>query len=139
MSMTDIRKKAQDKLRKKYKYNTSDNYGRGTILYKAGMNVHHHIDGYYFVEDMNIIMDSNISLHADTPIEIEITKYRDNRENVSKDKQYVKLGTNGIVLSLEELDLIHTIAHQMAEENNWSEQLKRYKTRKKCETERNQQ
>lgn len=131
MSMTDIRKKAQDKLRRKYKYSTNDNYGRGTILYKADTKVYHHIDGFDFVEDMNIIMDNNISWHPDSPIHIEITKYRDNGENVPKDKRYVKLGTNGIALTLEELDLIHTIAHQMSEENDWSGQIKEYKARRR--------
>ena len=29
--MSEIRKKAQDKLRRKYNYSTNDNYGRGTI------------------------------------------------------------------------------------------------------------
>ena len=129
MSMSDIRKKAQDKLRRKYKYSTNDNYGRGTILYKTDPSFYRHKDGYNTVYDMNIVMDNNISWHPDTPIEINITKYRDNGENAPEGKRYDELGTNGISISLEELDLIHTIAHQMSEENNWQKQIKDHKTR----------
>ncbi len=129
MSMSDIRKKAQDKLRRKFGYSTNDNYSRGTILYKADPEVYHHIDGYDCVKDMNIVMDNNLSCHPNSHIEINIAKYQDHGEKAPEGERYTKLGENGIWISLEELDLIHTIAHQMSEENDWAGQMKSRKTR----------
>ncbi len=130
MPMSLARKKAQDKLRRKYGYSTNDNYGRGTILYKEDPEVHHHIDGYDVTYDMNICMNNNIGWHSDSPIEIQISKYRDNGSTtVKKSNRYDKLSESFIFLSLEELDLIHTIAHQMADENDWNGQIKRHKQR----------
>ncbi len=126
--MSNIRKKAQDKLRRKYNYSTNDNYGRGTILYKEDTESYHYIDGYDITYDMNICMDDNIRLHPNSPIEICISKYRDNGGvSAEKPNRYEKLSDNSISISLEELDLIHTIAHQMAEENDWSGQTKLHK------------
>lgn len=126
--MSEIRKKAQNKLRRKYDYTTSDNYGRGTILYKEDPETYHHRDGYDFTYDMNICMDNNIGWHSDKPIEICIGKYRDNGGvSAEKPNRYEKLCDSSISLTLEEFDLIHTIAHQMAEENDWDGQIKRHK------------
>ena len=131
MSMSDIRKKAQDKLRRKFGYSTNDNYGRGTILYKADSEVYCHIDGYEYVKDMNIIMDNNISWHPNSHIKINIAKYQDYGNKIPEEKRYTKLGENEIWISLEELDLIHVIAHQMADENDWAGQIKRSKKGRK--------
>ena len=126
--MSEIRKKAQNKLRRKYNYSTNDNYGRGTILYKEDPETYHHKDGYDFTYDMNICMDNNIISHPNSPIEIRISKYRDNGGVFAeKPNRYEKLSDNSISISLEELDLIHTIAHQMAEENDWAGQIKHRK------------
>lgn len=132
MSMSPERKKAQDKLRRKYGYSTNTDYGRGTILYKAFDEGYTHNDGYKVVSDINICMGNRIIWSYDdkkqiTPIEIETIEYKDNEKIASKDKRYTKIGRSVIYLSLEELDLIHTIAHQMAEENKWDEQIKEYK------------
>lgn len=125
MKMTKIRKKAQDKLRRKYGYSTNDDYGRGTILYKADEEVHQSAYGYDYVNDLNIYMDGNISWHPDSQIRFGISKYRDDGVNAPEGQRYIELGTNEISITLEELDLIHTIAHQMSEENDWQGQIKR--------------
>ena len=135
--MTPERKKAQDKLRRKYGYSTNDNYGRGTILYKAFDKGYTHKDGYKVVSDINICMDNRIvwsygDKNTIAPIEIETTEYKDNGQDAPKDKRYMKIGRSIMYLSLEELDLIHAIAHQMAEENDWDGQIKDYnKNRRK--------
>lgn len=136
MSMSPERKKAQDKLRRKYGYSTSDNYGRGTILYKTSDEGYIRNGGYKVVSDMSIYMDNSIvwsynSKGQSTPIGICMTEYKDNGKTVPKNKRYTKISQSEILLSLEELDLINTVAHQMAEENKWDEQAKEYKKRKK--------
>ena len=133
--MSDIRKKAQDKLRRKFGYSTNDNYGRGTILYKADKRIYHKCEGYDVVRDMNVVIDSRIPWHqfdlseVPSPIDINIASYKDYGEAAPENKRYVHIGEIGITLSLEELDLIHTIAHEMADENDWNGQIKRHKQR----------
>lgn len=134
--MSPERKKAQDKLRRKYGYSTSANYGRGTILYKTSDEGYIRNDGYKVVSDMSIYMDNSIvwsynSKGQSTPIGICMTEYKDNGKTVPKNKRYTKISQSEMLLSLEEFDLINTVAHQMAEENKWDEQAKEYKKRKK--------
>ena len=136
MSMSPERKKAQDKLRRKYGYSTNDNYGRGTILYKTSDDGYVHNDGHEVILDVSICMDSNIvwsfnDKGQSTPIEIRTTKYKDNGKTVPKDKRYTKTDETLILLSLEELNLINTVAHQMAEENKWDEQIKKYNKKRR--------
>ena len=76
--------------------------------------------------DSNIVWSFNDKGQS-TPIEIRTTKYKDNGKTVPKDKRYTKTDESLILLSLEELNLINTVAHQMAEENKWDEQIKKYK------------
>lgn len=137
MSMSPERKKAQDKLRRKYEYSTSTNYDRGTILYKTSDAGYVHNDGHEVILDVSICMDSNIGGWSFndkgqcTPIEIRTTKYKDNGKTVPKDKRYTKTDESVILLSLEELNLINTVAHQMAEENKWDEQIKKYNKKRR--------
>lgn len=134
--MSPERKKAQDKLRRKYGYSTNTNYGRGTILYKTSDAGYVHNDGHEVILDVSICMDSNIvwsfnDKGQSTPIEIRTTKYKDNGKTVPKDKRYTKTDESSILLSLEELNLINTVAHQMAEENKWDEQIKKYNKKRR--------
>ena len=133
MPMSDIRKKAQDKLRKKFGYSTNDNYGRGTILYRQDSESHkiYSNDEYGITYDINIVMNNRL-FGSQKPIEICTTQYADYGKDVPEDKRYKKLHEHTAFLSLEELDLIHAIAHQMAEENDWDLQIKEWKKKRKA-------
>ena len=126
MSMTQERKKAQDKLRRKYGYSTNDNFGRGTILYKADDDVRHDEKGQDYVFDVNFIMDNRLS--DEKPIQIMTRGYLDKGEGLPDKERYEERMQYRIELTLEELDLIHEIAHKMAEENNWDEQIRLQKS-----------
>ena len=131
MSMSEIRKKAQDRLRRKFGYRTSDNYNRGTILYKEGrMNTR---NGKTWCHDINIEMDNNAYWIIDDrsepePITIQTAEYVHGRNGFQKQSEH------RITMTLEELDLIHAIAHQMSEENDWEGQAKEYKKFKRSIT-----
>lgn len=126
MSMSKERKKAQDKLRRKYGYSTNNNYGRGTVLYKQCPDTITR-DGNKYVEDMNIVMNHNIHWNPTSPIQVYTSEYQDNGEKSPPGKRYEPISEHLILLSLEELDLIHTVAHQMALEYDWEGQAKKQK------------
>ena len=128
MPMTKERKKAQDKLRRKYKYYTCSDV-RTTSLFREGVMT----DTCNNVSDLTVWMDCGIWHYPGekpSPIHIELVKYKDNGEHVPKETRYEKLGEIEVRISLEELDLIHFIAHEMSKENDWEGQIKRYKKRK---------
>lgn len=94
--MTALRKKLQDKLRRKYGYKTNTNYGRGTVLEK--------IDGdTYFC----VVMDHHIYKvpYGDSDI---LIAYYDKDDNLQKECK--------ITLTKEEISLIGKIADEMIKE-----------------------
>ena len=138
MNMSTLRKKAQDKLRRKFKYSTNDNYGRGTILIKSDESVRYsqRLDNGQFVDydecyDLAVVMENRVySTSSGNPIRFHITKFQDFGENALAENRYKELGEYSVGISLEELDLIHQIAHEMAVENDWEGQIKEHKKRK---------
>ena len=130
MAMSEKRKKAQDKLRKKYNYKTNTNYERGTILYKKSVDPDFNpADNDKIIYDINIIMNKQLlftKTEESNDIIIQTSSYYD-AGFCPEDVRYKHIMDHEIVLSLEELDLIHEIAHQMAEENDWKKQIKNYK------------
>ena len=125
MSMSDIRKKAQDKLRRKYGYSTNTNYGRGVILYRQDTKSYklNPTDDYNIVHDLNVVMN-NRPYSTDKQIEIHTTQYKDYGDDAPEDEWYEMLHDHTIYFSLEELELLYTVAREIAKENNWSSQIK---------------
>ena len=134
--MTEKRKKLQDKLRRKYKYHTNDDYGRGTILIKpeAGMDCAYvHINGEFSYQDSyDLAVSMPKRVYGDSPITFYTTGYRDLGEDKPEDNRWEKRGEHHICMPLEELDMIHAIAHEMADEYGWNEQNKKSKLRRKA-------
>ena len=113
-------------------------YGRGTILIKSDEPVRYsqRMENGQFVDyaecyDLAVVMDNRVyATSSGNPIRFHITKFQDFGEKVSVEKRYKELGEYSVGISLEELDLIHQIAHEMAEENDWDGQIKDHKKRK---------
>ena len=126
--MTDIRRKAQNKLRRKFGYSTNDNYNRGTILEKGGepYTAYQNRKSYTAIDDIHFVMDWRID-SENTQIDIYTERYsvygKENGET-----GYEKIGECHVSMSLEELDLIHAIAHEIAEEGDWNGQVKYLKS-----------
>ena len=132
MSMSDIRKKAQDKLRRKYGYSTNTNYGRGVILYRQDSDSHelHSANGDKIVHDLNICVNNRIH-DTQNQVEFHTTQYIDHGEDAPEDGRYEQLHNHTIYFSAEEFDLLATVIHQMAEENDWKDQIQHYKSLEK--------
>lgn len=100
--MTELRKKLQAKLRRKWGYQTNTNKGRGTVLikpwaYKNGD----------FVTDLTFAISSEVGVTDKHRICIYETDY----DTVTG----VESGESRTYLSLEELDVICAIAHELIE------------------------
>lgn len=126
MAMTERRKKILSKLRRKFKYSTNTNYNRGCIVEKPGQICPCFYSEfgvqYQKVTDFAVVLSNRIS--EKECIEFHLTKYKDYGE--SKDgEQYQKVADATVMLSLDELDLIYQLAHEMAEEHDWKGQLKK--------------
>ena len=81
--------------------------------------------------DLVVVMDNRVyATSSGNPIRFHIAKFQDFGEKVPAEKRYKELGEYSVGISLEELDLIHRIAHEMAEENDWDGQIKEHKKRK---------
>jgi hypothetical protein len=72
-------------------------------------------------------MDNNTSWHSrpEAPIEFQITRYYDNGEGLPPKERYTHAVESRVFLSVEELDLICTIAHEMSDQYDWPGQLKK--------------
>lgn len=117
MAMSRKRKNLQAKLRKKYKWSTNTDYGRGVILGKQNASEHkcRQSDGKY-VTDLYVSMSgwaTRKSLSGDKNVrEIQMTlnKYK---EHQGQHEFYASLGA---MISFEELELIYNIAKAAREE-----------------------
>ena len=107
--MSPERKKAQDKLRNKYGYSTNTNYGRGTVLGRAGsLGVGGDIVDVSFVADKRQNGAPQIWLYT--------TKYHDHGEKADEKNRYEKMSEHVVSLSLEELKLVCEVVEQMSKE-----------------------
>lgn len=117
MAMSKERKNLQAKLRRKYKWSTNTDYGRGVILEKQNASEHkdRRSDGKY-VTDLYFGMSgcaTRKSLSGDKnvrEIQINLNKYKENRGH------YEFYASLGAMISFEELELIYNIAKAAREE-----------------------
>lgn len=117
MAMSKERKNLQAKLRRKYKWSTNTDYGRGVILEKQNASKHkdRRSDGKY-VTDLYFGMSgcaTRKSLSGDKnvrEIQINLNKYK---ENQGHHEFYASLCA---MISFEELELIYNIAKAAREE-----------------------
>lgn len=116
--MTGLRKKLQDKLRRKFKYETNTNRNRGTSLIKPNACVSHHSTvnhskEYDLVTDMAIVMDHWDFQHAkERAIHLYLTQYK----NPKNSDKFDKLSDLSASISFEELEMIYQIACEMKKE-----------------------
>lgn len=120
MAMSKKRKNLQAKLRKKYKWSTNTDYGRGVVLEKR--NASEHKDRWLirsngkYVTDLYFSMSgcaTRRSLSGDKnvrEIQINLNKYR---ERQGQHEFYASLDA---MISFEELELIYNIAKAAREE-----------------------
>ncbi len=111
MKMSDIRKQAQGKLRKKFKWSTGKFQGNTFITTEVESKTRNGIEVY------NIALEFGPCFDPKTRGK-EIHIYRTKRK-FSKNKrryEFPLMEEYVASLSLDELDLIHTIAHQISEE-----------------------
>lgn len=120
MAMSKKRKNLQAKLRRKYKWSTNTDYGRGVVLEKR--NASEHKDRWLirsngkYVTDLYFSMSgcaTRRSLSGDKnvrEIQINLNKYR---ERQGQHEFYASLGA---MISFEELELIYNIAKAAGEE-----------------------
>lgn len=100
--MTEMRKKLQAKLRRKWGYQTNADKGRGTVLIKSRA----YKDGD-FVTDLAFAISNEVLVDDKHRICIYETDY----DTVTG----VEAGESMAYLSLEELDAICAIAHEVIE------------------------
>lgn len=117
MAMSKERKNLQAKLRRKYKWSTNTDYGRGFVLEKQ--NVSEYKDrrsGGKYITDLYLSMSgcaTRKSLSGDKnvrEIQINLNKYKENQGHY---ELYTSLGA---MISFEELELIYNIAKAAREE-----------------------
>lgn len=111
MSMTKLRKSLQDKLRRKFGWQTNTNYNRGTILIKPNACTHLYHEPKYVI-DLAINIDDwrlrrNLVQGDKCGIEVVQTK-----SEFTSDRQYVNKEELVSYISVEELDLVHRIVHE---------------------------
>ena len=117
MAMSKERKNLQAKLRRKYKWSTNTDSGRGVILAKQNASEHkdRRSDGKY-VTDLYFGMSgcaTRKSLSGDKnvrEIQINLNKYKGNQGH------YEFYASLGAMISFEELELIYNIAKSAREE-----------------------
>ena len=126
MTMSEARKKILNKLRKKFRYSTNTNYNRGCIVEKPGQlsPCFYNEFGieYRKVTDFAVVLSNRI--HEKECIEFCLAKYKDYGESFKGGERYQKIEDATILISLDELDLIHQLAHEMAQERDWEGQLR---------------
>lgn len=118
MAMSKERKNLQAKLRRKYKWSTNTDYGRGVILEKQNASEHidYRSDGKY-VTDLYFCMSgcaTRKSLSGDKnvrEIQINLNKYKEKNQG-----HYEFYASLGAMISFEELELIYNIAKAAREE-----------------------
>lgn len=113
--MTTTRKKLQDILRKKFKYQTNNDRGRGTTLIKPNASVLHYKSND-IVTDLAVNMDRSMFRYDNgkSAIAIYLTKYKHDKSS----NKYDKLDDLSGYISLEELELIHKIACEIKAESD---------------------
>ncbi len=111
--MTPKRKKAQDKLRRKYGYHTESN-ATGISIYKENNTLDPGSKSIFGNRTFNLCIEGDNRIINDRPIKIEIDDPDTN--------QFMLLS-----ISSEELDLLATIFHELAEESNWKSQIRKMK------------
>ena len=137
--ISDIRRKLQNTLRRKYNYRTNTNFNRGTILTKQDsthnlyeLNSGHFIlidtkgIEYYPIVDFTVAIPNN-PMYKDRQITFIITSFKDYGDTKVSGERFIKDSEHSVSISLEEFDLLHAIAHQMKEENSdlWKSSEKR--------------
>lgn len=100
--MTELRKRLQAKLRRKWRYQTNADKGRGTVLIKP--RAYKNGD---FVTDLAFAISSGVGVADEYRICIYETDYAT--------ASGVEAGESRAYLSLEELDTICAIAHELIE------------------------
>lgn len=112
MSMSKTRKRLQDKLRRKFKWETRNNHGSGTYLIKP--NAFHPLSrpGEELALDMAFYIDWTEIYHkTGNDISVYLTKLKKS-ENGNWDEMCTLVGC----LSFEELEMIYNIAKNFREE-----------------------
>lgn len=117
MTMSKERKNLQAKLRRKYKWSTNTDYGRGVVLEKQNASEHKdRRSGGKYVTDLYFSMSgcaTRKSLSGDknvSEIQINLNKYK---EHQGQHEFYASLGA---MISFEELELVYNIAKAAREE-----------------------
>lgn len=117
MAMSKKRKNLQAKLRRKYKWSTNTDYGRGIVLEKQNASEYKdRRSNDKYVTDLYFNMSgcaTRRSLSGDKnvrEIQINFNKYRERQGQL---EFYASLGT---MISFEELELIYNIAKSAREE-----------------------
>lgn len=117
--MTWLRKKLQDKLRRKYKYNTFTDIVQGTTLFKQNANVVQYIsaktsDKYNVVTNLEVRLNRRAFITGDgkNAIAVELTQF----SNAFNTEKYKELSSATAVISYEELELMYKIASEMKKE-----------------------
>ena len=111
--MTPKRRKALDRLRRKYGYHTKSDV-TGVSIYKENNSLDPGSKSIFAKRFFNICIEGDNRVSDDKPIKIEIDDPDTN--------QFMLLS-----LSSEELDLLATIFHELAEESNWKSQIRKMK------------
>ena len=121
MSMSKIRKKLQDKLRRKYSWSTNTNHNSGAMLIKPNASSHMTARKDKYVIDLSVYIDDYIAKrklrgskesHAWGEIVLYLTKYNQQADGTFKyDRPQLE-----VRLSFEELELIYNIAKEYIEE-----------------------
>lgn len=108
MSMSKERKSLQAKLRNKYKWSTTTDYGRGAILGKRNASEHKdRQSGGKYATDLYFNVSGNKDVRE---IQMTLNKYK---EHQGHREYYATLWTS---ISFEELELIYNIAKAAREE-----------------------
>lgn len=111
--MTQLRKKLQDKLRRKFGYNTYTDLIQGTTLFKQDANVTKHISAktehkYSVITNLSIGLNRR-SFEIDDgkhAIELELIEF----SNYADQNKFKEVSSAEVVISFEELELIYKIA-----------------------------
>lgn len=111
--MTSKRRKALDKLRRKYGYHSESN-ANGVSIYKENIISDPKNKSIFGSRFFSIFIEGYSRINDDRPIKIEIDDPDIN--------QFMLFS-----LSSEELDLLATIFHELAEEFNWKSQIRKMK------------
>lgn len=117
MSMSKKRKNLQAKLRRKYNYQTSTDYGRGVMLIKPNAETYllphrdidkHVVDMALYIDAYQVrrIMSGDKSKHL-KELCLHLTKHRPTENNCWEEADKME-----IYLSFEELELLYNIAKE---------------------------